>query len=98
MVARVWRGWAAADHAHEVAAHLRDVSLAGYASAPGNVSGYVLQRPSGGGVELMTVSVWESSDAVPAGVDEDHRLLVARQTSAACWEIVGTPKAAVRAA
>jgi heme-degrading monooxygenase HmoA len=98
MIARVWRGWAAADHAHEIAAHLRDGALAEYASVPGNVSGYVLQRPAAGGVELMTVSVWESSEAVPAGVEEDHRLLVARQTMPSCWEIVGTPKAVARAA
>jgi heme-degrading monooxygenase HmoA len=98
MIARVWRGWAAVDHAPEVAAHLRDVSLARYASAPGHVSGYVLQRPAGGGVELMTVSVWESSEAVPAGVEEEHRLLVARQTTASCWEIVGTPNAVAQAA
>jgi len=98
MIARIWRGWAAADDADEIAAHLRDVPLGRYLSTPGNVSASVLVRPVAGGVELMTLSLWESSDALPAGVEEDHRLLVARRTIADCWEIVGTPEAIARAA
>ena len=56
MIARVWRGLTAADFADEVAAHLAEVTLAGYAAAPGNLSTQLLTRPSGGGVELMTVT------------------------------------------
>ena len=98
MIARIWRGWAATDSADEIAAHLRDVPLARYASAPGNVSAEVLLRPLAGGVEVMTFTVWESEDSVPATVEEDHRLLVGRQTVPVCWEIVATPKAVARAA
>jgi heme-degrading monooxygenase HmoA len=98
MIVRVWRGWAAADHADEIAAHLRDVPLAHYASRPGNVSAYVLRRPLAGGVELTTVTVWESSDAVPAGVEENHRLLVARQRKATTLSIVAAPNAVAQAA
>lgn len=98
MIARIWRGWAAADCADEIAAHLRGGTLARYASAPGNVSGYVLQRPLAGGVELMTLSVWESRGNVPPGVEENHRLLVGRQTIADCWEVAGEAEAVTRAA
>lgn len=98
MIARIWRGWAAADSADEIAAHLRDGALATYMSAPGNVSAEILMRPSAGGVEVMTFSLWESADAVPSGVDENHRLLVARQTLADCWEIAGRREAIARAA
>ena len=98
MTVRVWRGWAAADHAEEIAAHLRDVPLAHYASMPGNVSAYVLQRPLAGGVEVTTVTVWESREAVPAGVEENHRLLVARQRRATFLTIVAVPKAVAQAA
>ena len=98
MIARLWRGWTAADSADEVETHLRDVTLARYAHAPGNHSVHMFRRPSAGGVELMTVTVWETDEAVPAGVAEQHRLLVASQTSPACWEIVNAPKAVVRAA
>jgi hypothetical protein len=98
MVARLWRGWTGADSADEVAAHLRDGIVARYAAAPGNVSACVLRRSSGGGVELMTLSLWESDDAVPRGVDERHRLLVASETIPACWDLVDTMTAIARAA
>ena len=98
MTARFWRGWAAADSADEIATHLHDVTLARYASAPGYVSASVLRRPLAGGVELMTFSLWESDDAVPPGVEENHRLLVARETIADRWEIVVMPEAVAQAA
>ena len=98
MTARIWRGWAAADRADEIAAHLQGGPLARYASAPGNVSASLLLRPLAGGVELMTFSLWESADVVPAQVEESHRLLVARQSIADCWEVGDTAEAVARAA
>ena len=35
---------------------------------------------------------------MPPGVDENHRLLVARDTTPACWEIVETSHAIAAAA
>ena len=98
MIARLWKGWTAAESVDEVAAHLRAVTIAGYASAPGNISASVLSRPLGGGVEVMTLSTWESEDVVPAGVEENHRLLVARETIPACWQIVDAESAIAQAA
>jgi heme-degrading monooxygenase HmoA len=98
MIARIWRGWAAADSVDEIAADLHEGALARYTSAPGNVSAHLLRRPVAGGVELMTFSLWESSEAVPQGVEEDHPLLVARETMADCWEITATPEAVAQAA
>lgn len=98
MVARMWRGWAAADNADEIAAHLRDGALASFRSAAGNVSADVLLRPIAGGVEVVTLSLWESGEVLPLGVDEDHRLLIARQTIAEYWEVAAAPEAVARAA
>ena len=98
MVARLWRGWTAVDSADEVAAHLRDGVVARYVASPGNVSACVLRRPSAGGIELMTLSVWNSDDVVPRRVDEAHRLLVAAETIPSCWELVAAPTAVARAA
>jgi hypothetical protein len=98
MIARIWRGWAAADSVDEIAADLRENTLARYASATGNVSVDLLLRPVAGGVELMTFSTWESSSAVPTEVEENHRLLVARETIAVCWEIVASSDAVAQAA
>ena len=50
MIARLWRGWAAADSADEVEAHLRDVTLARYAHDPGNHSVHMFRRPSAAGL------------------------------------------------
>ena len=98
MVARMWRGWTAADNAETVAADLCAGVVARYSAAPGNVSAELLTRPLAGGVELMTVSLWESREAVPAGVAEEHRLLVARQTVPLLWDVAGAPGAMARAA
>jgi hypothetical protein len=91
MIARLWRGWTSADFADEVASHLADVTLARYADSPGNHSVHLFRRAAGGGVELMTISVWASEADVPADVAEDHRLLLAGQTLAATWELVEPP-------
>jgi hypothetical protein len=98
MVARTWRGWTAADAAEQVAAELRTGAIARYAATPGCIGAQVLCRPIAGGVEVMTLSLWESAEAVPRDVEEHHRLLVARQTVPACWDVVGEPAAFVQAA
>jgi hypothetical protein len=98
MTARLWRGWTAADGAEEVVAYLRAGPLARFSAAPGNVSADVLVRPLAGGVEVLTLTVWESAEFVPADVVEQHELLVARQTLADRWEIPAAPAAIARAA
>jgi len=98
MVARVWKGWTASENADEVTAHLTELALTRWAAGPGHLSATVLSRPVGGGVEVMTLSIWESAAALPAGTDEDHRLLVARETIPACWQVAGSPAAIARAA
>jgi hypothetical protein len=98
MIARLWRGWTSADFADEVASHLAGVALARYADAPGNHAVHLFRRPTGGGVELMTISVWASEADVPAEVAEEHRLLVAGQTLPATWEVVEPPARGVRRA
>jgi hypothetical protein len=98
MTARMWRGWAAADTADEVIEDLRGGALARLAATPGYVSTQVLVRPAAGGVEILTLTLWESGEAVPARVEEDHELLVARQTVVDCWEIAAPSRAIAQAA
>jgi hypothetical protein len=98
MIARTWRGWTSAESADEVAAHLRDGALARYAAAPGCIGTQVLCRPIAGGVEVMTLTLWESAEVLPELVEEGHRLLVARQTAATCWDVTGEPNAIAEAA
>jgi hypothetical protein len=98
MIARTWRGWTTAESAGEVAAHLQEGALARYGAAPGCIGTEVLCRPVAGGVELMTLTLWESAEAVPAAVEESHPMLVARQTVATCWDVTGEPTAIAAAA
>ena len=98
MIARTWRGWTSAESADEVAAHLRNGALARYAAAPGCIGIEVLCRPMAGGVEVMTLTLWGSAEAVPEIVEEGHPLLVARQTVATCWDVTGEPNAIAEAA
>lgn len=98
MIARIWRGWCASGAAEEIVSELRRGVLARYAAASGNMSVSILFRPSGGGVKLMTYTTWASAADVPVGVDEQHPLLVARQTVADRWEIASPAEAAARAA
>jgi hypothetical protein len=95
MTARLWRGWTAADGADEVVAYLREGPLARFSVAPGNISAEVLVRPLAGGVEILTLTVWEAAEFVPADVEERHELLVVRQTLADRWEIPYPAAAAV---
>jgi heme-degrading monooxygenase HmoA len=95
MTARLWRGWTAADGADEVVAYLRAGPLARFSAAPGNISAEVLVRPLAGGVEVLTLTVWEADEFVPADVEERHELLVARQTLADRWVISHPPAAAI---
>jgi hypothetical protein len=98
MIARMWRGWAGVESADRVADDLRDGIVARYASTPGNVSVELLRRPIAGGVELMILSVWDSPETAPVAVDENHRLLVARETVPAHWELVRAPRRVAAAA
>jgi heme-degrading monooxygenase HmoA len=91
MIARMWRGWAGAETAERVIADLAGGIAARYASTPGNVSVQILQRPIAGGVEVMVQSVWDSPASLPAGVPEDHPLLVARETVPAVWQLHTAP-------
>jgi hypothetical protein len=98
MIARMWRGWTAVDSADRVVADLREGVVTRYRAAAGNVSAEILRRPVAGGVELMVISLWESAAAAPARVEENHRLLVARETVPALWELLAAPQPVVAAA
>jgi hypothetical protein len=63
MVARMWRGWAGADVADEIASHLRESRSRATTRRRERVD--LGPRPTlAGGVELVTLTVWDSGDAV----------------------------------
>jgi len=88
MVARIWRGSTRREDAAEYAAYIAKTGLAGYRATPGNRGAWILQRDEGDRTEIITLSFWDSLDAVKgfAGDDitravfypEDDRYLVER--------------------
>ena len=92
MIARTWRGAVRAEDAEPYAAYIRATGIAEYAATPGNLGAYLLYRIDGDRAEVLTISFWESLDAIRgfAGDDieravfypEDDRYLVDRDDTA----------------
>jgi heme-degrading monooxygenase HmoA len=98
MIARTWRGVVRAADAEEYADYVRTTGLAAYAATAGNRGAHLLWRIDGERAEVLTVSFWESLDAVRgfAGDDidravfypDDDRYLLERDLVAAHWTVI----------
>ena len=92
MIARIWRGSVRSDDADEYAQYIRDTGFAEYGRTAGNRGAWMLRRDEGGETEFITLSMWESRDAIKAfaGDDieaavlypEDERFLIGESTIA----------------
>jgi heme-degrading monooxygenase HmoA len=73
MIARIWRGQAAPDHADAYYRHVTGTVFPEVARIAGHRGGYVLRREADGAVEFLVVTLWDSMDAVRAfaGADPD---------------------------
>jgi heme-degrading monooxygenase HmoA len=97
VIARTWRGTVRAAHAEAYAAYIQATGLAAYVATPGNLGAWLLHRIDGDRAEVMTVSLWESMDAITAfaGPDperavfypEDDRYLIDRDLTAKHWVV-----------
>lgn len=98
MIARTWRGWVETSRAEEYVGYLNRTGLADYAATPGNKGAHLLRRDlEDGRTEFVTVSFWESMDAVRrfAGEEadqavfypEDDDFLVDRETTVAHFDV-----------
>lgn len=106
MIARTWRGAVRADDAETYAEYIRTTGIAEYASTPGNLGAYLLYRIDGDRAEILTLSLWETLDAVKgfAGDDidravfypEDDRYLVERDLVANHYVVAATSDTARR--
>ena len=85
------------DDAEEYAKYIRDTGFAEYADTDGNRGAWMLRRDDGEQAEFITLSLWESKDAIRgfAGDDieaavlypEDERYLIGDST-VAHYEVV----------
>ena len=97
MIARIWRGWTNADVASVYVTYLQETGMRAYRGSPGNRGAWILHRRDGDRTEFITLSFWDSVDAVRgfAGDDieqavfypEDERFLLDREERVHHFEI-----------
>jgi heme-degrading monooxygenase HmoA len=90
MIARIWRGVVRLADADSYAGYIRETGFAEYAETSGNRGAWMLRRDQGERTEFITLSLWDSVEAIRAfaGDDieaavlypEDERYLVGEST------------------
>ena len=98
MIARIWRGAVRRTDAEDYARYINDTGLAEYGSTPGNRGAWMLRRDEGERTEFLTLSFWDSREAIVgfAGEDieaavfypEDDRYLVEREDVVRHYDVV----------
>jgi heme-degrading monooxygenase HmoA len=98
MIARIWRGVVRTEDADEYAVYIRDTGFNEYAETPGNRGAHMLRRDEDGRTEFITLSLWDSREAVErfAGEEiekavlypEDERYLIERDPIVKHYEVV----------
>ena len=66
MIGRFWRGWATADHAQAYEELFRMSILPGLQRIDGFAGAYVLRKDVGKEVEIVTITLFESMEAIRA--------------------------------
>jgi heme-degrading monooxygenase HmoA len=98
VIVRIWRGWTRTEDADAYVEYLERTGMRAYRETAGNRAAHLLRREVGDRTEFLTLSFWDSFDAVRgfAGdeVDravfypEDDRYLVDRETTVFHYEVV----------
>lgn len=71
MIARIWHGATPLDKSSNYLALMREVALPDYRSTPGNKGAYVLHREADGVAHFLTLTFWESEEAIAAFAGAD---------------------------
>jgi heme-degrading monooxygenase HmoA len=71
MIARLWRGWTKRSDAAEYATYVQQMGLTAYRATPGNRGAWILQRDVDDRTEILTLSLWDSADAVRRFAGDD---------------------------
>ncbi|MGE5140503.1 MAG: antibiotic biosynthesis monooxygenase family protein [Rudaea sp.] len=101
MIARIWHGVTPAAMADEYVEYLNRTGLPDYRSTPGNRAAYLLRRLEGDRAHFLTLTFWDSMDAIRgfAGPDistakyypEDARFLIEQEPEVQHFEVVAGP-------
>lgn len=76
MIARLWHGWTEPSNADAYENLLRKTILPGIHRVDGYRGAYILRREADGEVEFVTLTLFETMDAVRAFAGEDHAVAV----------------------
>jgi heme-degrading monooxygenase HmoA len=97
MVARTWRGWTRREDTDAYVAYLEQTGIPAYRSTPGNLGAWILWHSDGERTEFVTLTFWESLQAIRdfAGEDaeravfypEDDRFLIEREERVTHWQV-----------
>jgi heme-degrading monooxygenase HmoA len=97
MIARTWTGTVRTADAHEYADYIRDTGFAEYGQTAGNRGAWLLRREQEDTTTFITLSLWDSLDAIRAfaGEDieaavlypEDERYLINGESSIAHYQV-----------
>jgi heme-degrading monooxygenase HmoA len=100
MIARIWQGITLATKAGQYLEYLYHCVIPAYQRAKGNTGFFVMKEPHGELVHFLLLSFWDSEDSLAdfVGPDletvnlplEEKRLLVAFESNARNYKVVGT--------
>lgn len=76
MIGRLWRGWTTLDDAEAYGTLLRTHVLPGIHRIEGYRGAYALRREVEEGVEFVTLTLWESMEAIRRFAGEDYETAV----------------------
>ena len=99
VIARTWRGWTKREDADAYLDYVEETGGRASRATPGNRGFYILRRDDGDRTEFLTMSLWESPDAIKAFAGEDveqavfypehDHFLVERELFVTHYEIAG---------
>ena len=99
MIVRMWHGRVPAAKAAAYREFLNARAVPDYRSVPGNISVHILERPDGEATHFVTLTFWESLDAIRgfAGEEiesakyypEDRDFLLEFEPAVVHYEVVG---------
>lgn len=72
MIARIWHGVTAASQADRYLEYVRQTGLKEYRATKGNRGAFILRRTEGDNTHFLTLSFWESLDAIKKFAGEDY--------------------------
>jgi heme-degrading monooxygenase HmoA len=97
MITRIWRGWTRPEDTAAYADYIVSTGIAEYKATPGNRGAYLISRPDGERTEFLTISFWDSLEAIKAFAGEDigqavfypqdDRFLIDRETTVTHFEV-----------